>query len=36
MMTYEINLGLQGNKTNIINYAIEMLDEKKTYYWLKN
>ena len=39
MMSYEIgkliNLGPQDNKTNSVNDAIEMLDKKKTYYWLE-
>ena len=30
-----INLGLQDNKINRTNDAIEMLDDKKTYYWLE-
>ena len=34
-MSYEINLGLQGNKINRVNSAVEMADEKKTYYWLE-
>ena len=39
MMSYEIekliNLQPQNNKINIINDTTEMLDEKKTYYWLE-
>ena len=39
MMSYEIekliSFGPQDNKINRINDAIEMLDEKKTYYWLE-
>ena len=32
MMNYEINLGPQSNKIDIINNDIETLDEKKTYH----
>ena len=39
MMSYEIekliNLQPQNNKISIINDTTEMLDEKKTYYWLE-
>ena len=39
MMSYEIekliNLQPQNNKICIINDTTEMLDEKKTYYWLE-
>ena len=38
-MSYEIekliNLQPQNNKISIINDTTEMLDEKKTYYWLE-
>ena len=30
-----INLGPQDNEINRINDTIEMLDNKKTYYWLE-
>ena len=35
MVNYEINLGPQSNKINIINNDIETLDEKKTYHWFE-
>ena len=39
MMSYEteklINLGPQDNKINKINDTVEILDEKKTCYWLE-
>ena len=34
-MNYEINLGPQSNKIDIINNDIETLDEKKTYHQLE-
>ena len=34
-MNYEISLGPQSNKINIINNEIKTLDEKKTYHWLE-
>ena len=35
MMNYEVNLGPQSNKIDIINNDIETLDEKKTYHQLE-